>query len=160
MAKLAIHGGTKVRTTNFPAYTPIGAEEFDNVRDVFDSHIFSRFLGCWHDDFFGGPQVQALEKEWAEFFNVKHAIAVNSATSALYCAVGAVGTEPFEEIIVSPYTMSASATAPLIYNAIPVFADVEPEYFCLDIASIESKITARTRAIIVVDIFGQTYINR
>ena len=156
-SELAINGGEKVRKTKFPPYLPIGEEEFENVKEVFKSSTFSRFLGCWHEDFFGGEQVQALEKEWAEFFNVKHAISVNSATSALYCAVGAIGTEPFDEIIVSPYTMSASATAPLIYNAIPVFADVEPDCFCLDINDIEKKITDKTKAIIVVDIMGQPY---
>jgi len=157
MSKLALLGGEKIRKTKFPPYNPLGTEELKAVEEVFKDRIFSRFLGCWHEDFFGGPQIQALEKEWAEFFNVKHAIAVNSATSALYCAVGAIGTEPFNEIIVSPYTMSASAIAPLIYSAIPVFADVEPDYFCLDVNSIEEKITDRTRAIIVVDIFGQSY---
>jgi len=156
-SKLAISGGEKVRKTKFPPYLPIGEEELKKVEEVFKSGTFSRFLGCWHEDFFGGEQVQALEKEWAEFFNVKHAIAVNSATSALYCAVGAIGTEPFDEIIVSPYTMCASATAPLIYNAIPVFADVEADCFCLDIKSIEEKITDKTKAIIVVDIMGQPY---
>lgn len=155
--KLAINGGEKVRKTKFPPYLPIGKEDLGNVKEVFKSGTFSRFLGCWHEDFFGGEQVQALEKEWAEFFNVKHAISVNSATSALYCAVGAIGTEPFDEIIVSPYTMCASATSPLIYNAIPVFADVEPDCFCLDAKSIEEKITDKTKAIIVVDILGQPY---
>lgn len=155
--KLAILGGDKIRKTKFPPYLPIGEEEFTRVKDVFESGTFSRFLGCWHEDFFGGEQVQALEKEWAKFFNVEHAISVNSATSALYCAVGAIGTEPFDEIIVSPYTMCASATAPLIYNAIPVFADVEADYFCLDINDIEKKITDKTKAIIVVDIMGQVY---
>src|SRR5574344_134790 len=157
MAKLAINGGEKVRKEKFPPYLPIGKDELENAKKVFESSIFSRFLGCWHDDFYGGPQVQALEKEWAEFFGVKHAISVNSATSGLYCAVGAIGTEPFDEIIVSPYTMCASATAPLIYNAIPVFADVEKDCYCLDINSIEEKITDKTRAIIVVDILGQVY---
>ncbi|MDR2766225.1 MAG: DegT/DnrJ/EryC1/StrS family aminotransferase [Holosporaceae bacterium] len=157
MSKLAIFGGEKVRKTKFPPYLPIGEEELEEVTEVFRSHVFSRFLGCWHEDFFGGPQVRSLEEEWAKFFGVRHAVAVNSATSALYCAVGAIGTEPFDEIIVSPYTMSASATAPLIYNAIPVFADVEADCFCLDVASVEEKITDRTRAIIVVDIFGQPY---
>lgn len=157
MPKLAINGGPKVRNTKFPPYLPIGDEELQNVKKVFASGTFSRFLGTWHEDFYGGEQVRALEREWAEFFKVKHAIAVNSATSALYCAVGAIGTEPGDEIIVSPYTMCASATAPLIYGAIPVFADVEPDYFCLDVAGIEEKITDRTRAIIVVDIMGQVY---
>lgn len=157
MSKLAINGGEKVRTEKFPAYKPIGKEELEHSKQVFKDSIFSRFLGCWHEDFYGGPQVQALEKKWAEYFGVKHAISVNSATSALYCAVGAIKTEPFDEIIVSPYTMCASATAPLIYNAIPVFADVEPDCFCLDVKSIEEKITDKTRAIIVVDILGQPY---
>jgi dTDP-4-amino-4,6-dideoxygalactose transaminase len=155
--KLAIHGGEKVRKNKFPPYLPIGDEELENVKRVFEGGTFSRFLGCWHEDFFGGEQIQCLEKEWAAFFGVKHAIAVNSATSGLYSAVGAIGIEPFDEVIVSPYTMSASATAPLIYGGIPVFADVEPDCFCLDIRDVEKKITNKTRAIIVVDIFGQPY---
>jgi perosamine synthetase len=155
--KLAINGGPTVRSKLFPAYRVIGAEEKKAVNRVLDSGILSRYLGCWHDDFYGGPEVQALEREWAQYFGVKHALAVNSCTSGLYCAVGATSVEPGEEIIVSPYTMSASATAPLIYNAIPVFADIEEDYYCLDPQSVEDRITPRTRAIIVVDIFGLPY---
>lgn len=155
--KLAINGGEPVRKKPFPAYNTIGKEEKEAVNRVLDSGVLSKFLGCWHDDFYGGSEVQSLEKEWGQYFNVKHAISVNSCTSGLYAAVGAIGTEPGEEIIVSPYTMSASATAPLIYNAVPVFADIEEDFFCLDPASIEERITDRTRAIIVVDLFGQPY---
>jgi len=155
--KLAVNGGSPVRTKLFPPYSVIGEEEKKEVNRVLDSGILSRYLGCWHDDFYGGPEVQALEKEWGKKFRAKHAIAVNSCTSGLYCAVGATGVEPGEEIIVSPYTMAASGTAPLIYNAIPVFADIEEDYYCLNPKSIEKKITHRTRAIIVVDIFGLPY---
>jgi len=157
MTTLAINGGNPVRTKPFPAYITVGEEEKKAVCDVIDSGCLSKYLGTWHEQFNGGVQVQALEEEWADYFNVKHAIAVNSATSGLYCAVGASGVEPEEEIIVSPYTMSASATAPLIYNAIPVFADIESDYYCLDPEDIERKVTNNTRAIIVVDIFGQPY---
>lgn len=157
MSKLAINGGEKIRNELFPAYCIIGKEEEEAVQEVLRSGILSRYLGCWSKDFYGGPQVQALEKDWAQYFGVRHAISVNSATSALYCAVGATGVAPGEEIIVSPYTMCASATAPLVYNSIPVFADIEEEYFCLDPESVESKITEKTKAIIVVDIFGQSY---
>jgi perosamine synthetase len=157
MSELALLGGTKVRSTKFPAYKTIGKEEKKAVARVFKSGIFSRFLGCWHEDFYGGPEVRAFEREWAEFFNIKHAIAVNSATSGLYCAVGAVGVGPGDEVIVSPYTMTASSIAPLIFNAIPVFADIEEDYFCLSPESVESKITERTKAIIAVDLFGQPY---
>lgn len=157
MAKLAINGGEKVRNALFPPYKVIGIEEEKAAVEVIRSGILSKYLGCWEEDFYGGPQVKALESEWAKYFGVKHAIAVNSATSALYCAAGAIGLEPGDEVIVSPYTMSASATAPLIYNAIPVFADIERDYFCLDAKSIEEHITERTKAIIVVNIFGQPY---
>ena len=78
---------------------------------VLDSGVLSRFLGVWHPDFFGGPSVQALEREWAAIAGTKHGVSVNSCTSGLYAAVGAVGAGPGDEVIVSPYTMIASATA-------------------------------------------------
>ncbi len=157
MSKLALFGGPKVRTELFPAYRTIGREEEVAVVDVLRSGVLSKFVGGWHPDFYGGPQVKALEEEWAKHFGVKHAITVNSATSGLYCAVGAIGAGPGDEIIVSPYTMSASATAPLIFTSVPVFADIEEDYLCLSAESIEERITEATRAIIVVDIFGQPY---
>lgn len=157
MSKLAFLGGEKLRSTPFPPYNTIGVEEEEAVLRVLRSGKLSTFLGTWHTDFYGGPEVRALEEEWAGYFGVKHAISVNSATSGLYAAVGACGISPGDEIIVSAYTMSASATAALVYGAIPVFADIEEEYYCLDPRSIESKITPRTKAIIVVDIFGQPY---
>jgi len=159
MKKLAINGGTPVRPKEdiFPGYNPIGVEEKEAVLRVLDSGVLSKYLGCWDPDFYGGTEVQALEAEWAKHFGVKHAIAMNSATSGLIAAVGALGIEPGDEIIVSPYSMVISASAPLFYGAIPVFADVEPEYFCLDPESVRKKITPRTKAIIVVDIFGQPY---
>jgi dTDP-4-amino-4,6-dideoxygalactose transaminase len=155
--KLAVHGGTPVRTKPFPAYVTAGEEEKKAVCAVIDSGCLSKYLGCWHEQFMGGVQVRALEEEWAAHFGARHAIAVNSCTSGLYCAVGAAGVEPGDEVIVSPYTMSASATAPLVYGGIPVFADIEEDCFCLDPASIEARITSRTKAIVVVDIFGQPY---
>jgi dTDP-4-amino-4,6-dideoxygalactose transaminase len=157
MKKLAINGGPKIRSTKFPSCNVIGKDEAEVVEGVMKTGVLSRFLGAWHEDFYGGPEVRALEDEWAKFYDVKYAVAVNSATSGLYCAVGALGIGPGDEVIVSPYTMSASSIAPLIYNAIPVFADIEEDYFCLSPESIEKKITPRTRAIIVVDIFGQSY---
>ncbi len=155
--KLAIHGGSSIRNRPFPAYITVGEEEKQALAEVIDTGCLSGYIGAWHEQFMGGDQVQKLEREWAEHFGSKHAIVVNSCTSGLYCAVGATGIEPGEEIIVPPYTMSATATAPLIYNAIPVFADIEEEYYCIDPISIEQKITSKTRAIIVVDLFGQPY---
>ena len=82
------------------------------------------------------------------------AAAALAAEDGLYAAVGAAGVGPGDEVIVSPYTMSASATAALIYGGIPVFADIDPEIFCISPESIEKCITPSTKAIIVVDIFG------
>lgn len=155
--KLAINGADKYRTNPFPAYNTIGTEEEAAALRVLRSGKLSTYLGTWHDDFYGGPEVRSLEREWGEYFGVKHAISVNSATSGLYAAVGACSISPGDEVIVSAYTMSASATAALVYGAIPIFADIEEEYYCLDVKSIESKITPKTKAIIVVDIFGQPY---
>ncbi|PKL70351.1 MAG: DegT/DnrJ/EryC1/StrS family aminotransferase [Methanomicrobiales archaeon HGW-Methanomicrobiales-1] len=154
MTELAIFGGRPVRKKPFPPYISTGEEEKQAVIEVMDSKVLSKFLGEWSPDFYGGPRVQKLEKEWADYFQVKYAVSVNSATSGLYAAVGASGIGPGDEVIVSPYTMSASATAALVYGAIPVFADIDPDIFCITPESIRERITPRTRAIIVVDIFG------
>jgi dTDP-4-amino-4,6-dideoxygalactose transaminase len=116
--------------------------------------VLSKFLGTWHPDFYGGPQVLAAERAWAEYVGATHAVAVNSATSGLLAAVGAAGIGPGDEVIVSPYTMSATATVILLYGGIPVFADIDPQIFCLDPASVRSRITPRTKALMVVHLFG------
>jgi len=154
-AKLAINGGTPARRKPFPAYNTIGDEEKRAVAEVLDTGVLSKFLGTWSEEFFGGPRVQKLERDWENLFGVKHAVSVNSATSGLIAAVGAAGIGPGDEVIVSPYTMSASATCVLFYGAVPVFADIEPETFCISAESIEPHISSRTKAIIVVDLFGQ-----
>jgi len=157
MEKLAIKGGLPVRKNKFPGYNTIGRQEIEAVERVMRSGVLSKYLGSWGDGFLGGREVQAFEKEWAEYFKVRHAIAVNSNTSGLYIAMGAVGVGPGDEVIVSPWTMTASAVAPIIFNAIPVFADVEPDYFCLSPESVEERISEYTKAILAVDIFGLAY---
>ncbi len=154
MTPLAIAGGTPVRRTPFPECNTIGHEERRAVLEVLDSGVLSQFVGVWGPDFFGGPKVRTLEAAWSEYFGSRHAVSMNSATSGLYAAIGAAGIGPGDEVIVSPYTMSASATAALVYGAIPVFADIDDETFCLDPESVRSRITDRTRAVIAVDLFG------
>jgi len=152
--QLAIFGGPKTITQRFPTYRSYGAEEVQAAKSVVESGVISKFLGEWDPDFFGGPKVQEFERNWERAFNVKHAAVVNSNTSGLMAALGAAGIEPGDEVIVSPWTMSATATAILVWNAIPVFADIEPETFNLDPVSIKKNITPRTKAIVVTDIFG------
>ena len=153
---LAILGGTKTIKKPIDRYNSIGIEEIEAAKSVVESGVLSKFLGCWDDDFYGGTKVQQFERECEAYFNVKHAITVNSWTSGLVAAVGAIGIEPGDEIIVTPWTMCASATAILHWNAIPIFADIESETFCLDLASVEDNITSKTKAIMSVDIFGHS----
>lgn len=153
--RLALLGGAMTIPSRFKRYNSIGREEVQAAKQVIDSGVLSQFLGAWHEDFYGGPKVREFERDCESFFRVKHAVTVNSATSGLIAAVGAIGIEPGDEIIVSPWTMSASATAILHWNAIPVFADIDPETFCLDPRSVEANITPQTKAIVAVDIFGQ-----
>ncbi|TGM82646.1 DegT/DnrJ/EryC1/StrS family aminotransferase [Leptospira levettii] len=153
---LALLGGSKVINFELNRYNSLGPEEVEAAKKVVESGNLSQFLGCWDPDFYGGPKVQEFEKNCREYFKVKHAITVNSWTSGLIAAIGAIGIEPGDEIIVSPWTMSASATAILHWNAIPVFADIEPNTFCIDPISIEKNISPYTKAIMVVDIFGQS----
>jgi dTDP-4-amino-4,6-dideoxygalactose transaminase len=155
--KLALLGGTPIRAKPFPAYVTVGEEEKEATCRVIDSGVLSRYLGAWHEQFMGGPEVRALESEWAAHYGVKHAVAVNSASSGLICALGAAGVGPGDEVVVTPWSMSISATAPLFYGGIPVFADVEKDCFCLDADDVERKITPKTKAVIVVDLFGQPY---
>lgn len=163
----------------------IGQAEKDAVMRVMERGILSGYQGNWSDNFYGGTEIQALEREWQEYFGVKHAITCNSATSGLWLACSAIGLnhnfnkvqqmtyykmDPCkfpesimlaeyhpDEVIVTPYSMTCSASIPLHFGAKPVFADIEKDYYCLDPKSVERAITERTRAIIVVDLFGQPY---
>jgi dTDP-4-amino-4,6-dideoxygalactose transaminase len=132
-----------------------GIEELQAVERVMNSGNLSGFQGNFSDQFYGGDEVKALEKEWSEYFGVKHSISCNSATSGLWASCAAIGLKSGDEVLVSPYTMTCSASVPLLFGAKPVFVDIEPDYFCVDPAKMEALITERTKAIIAVDIFGQ-----
>lgn len=154
--KLALAGGDPVIAEPLPADVTIGKAEADAAMRAFDRGSLSAFFGSWGPEFLGGDEVKAFEQEWAAKFNVPHVVSVNSATSGLIAAMGAIGLSPGDEVIVPPYTMSATAMAPLFYGGIPVFADIEPETFCLDPESVAAAITDKTKAIIVVNLFGHT----
>lgn len=153
---LALLGGPKAVKHSFKRYNPIGTEELQAAKEVIESGVLSQFIGAWTEDFYGGPKVREFERLAEDYFGVKHAVTVNSWTSGLVAAVGAIGIEPGDEVIVTPWTMSASATAILHWNGIPVFADIDSETYNLDPKSVEKNITPYTKAIMVVDIFGQS----
>tara|TARA_B100000963_G_scaffold169373_1_gene147292 strand:+ start:31418 stop:32731 length:1314 start_codon:yes stop_codon:yes gene_type:complete len=154
MSKLAIFGGKPVRSKLFSAYNTIGEEEIKSVEKVMRSGVLSQFIGAWHKDFYGGPMVQKFEKEWSKKAKAKFSISVNTNTSGLITACGAVGISAGDEVIVTPWSICASATCPIFWGGIPVFADIHPRTFCIDPSDIEKKITPRTKAIIVVHIMG------
>src|SRR5215475_3106136 len=102
LEKLALFGGSPTIAETFPRYNSIGEEEVEAVTAVLRTGVLSRYLGCWDPDFYGGEQVQAFEREWASHFGSRHAVAMNSATSGLISALGAIRIEPGDEVIVSP----------------------------------------------------------
>jgi perosamine synthetase len=154
MSKLAILGGTPIRTNNFPNRVSMGSEEKSAALRVLDSDVLSGFVGAAGKFFNGGKEVVDFENLWAQSYGFKNAISVNSWTTGLQVAIGAVGIEPGDEVICPAYTMSASATAALFYGGIPIFADVDRDRYTLDPVSVERCITPRTKAIIVVHLFG------
>jgi len=154
MNKLAIFGGPMSITKTLKPYKSIGKEEVKAASAVIETGVLSDYLGAWSPKFYGGDKVKEFEKDCEIFFEVKHAITVNSWTSGLTAAVGAIGISPGDEVIVTPWTMCATATAILHWNAIPVFADIDPITFNLDPQSVKKNITKHTKAIIAVDIFG------
>ena len=156
MNKPVILGGIPAITSKMTPYITIGAEEEAAVSAVMKSGKLSGFIGADCPGFYGGEMVQTLEKEWAEYFGIKYAISMNSATSCLYAAIAAVGIEPGDEIIVTPTTMTATVTGIILFNAVPVFIDICPRTYCIDPKQLENLISSRTKAIIGVDIYGYT----
>jgi len=154
MTELAILGGTPVIGADLPRYRSMGQAERDAVVEVMESDCLSGFYGSPGPEFMGGPKVRAFEGAWCRRFGVGHALSVNSATSGLIAAMGAIGIAPGDEVIMPPWTMSATAMAPLIYGGLPVFADVEDETFCLDPEAVRDEITPKTKAILAVNLFG------
>jgi len=140
----------------FKEFNSYGKEEIKAAHKVVETGILSGFIANKSEEFYGGKYVLKLENAFRKYFKVKHAISVNSWTSGLVCAVGALKINPGDEIIVSPWTMSASATAIIAWGGIPIFSQIDEKTYCLDPNFIEEKITKKTKAILVVDIFGQS----
>ena len=142
-----MHAVIKTRPVPFldlsTQYKQLEAEWLDAIRET----------GA-RGSFILGPHTQAFEKEFADYVGVKHAIAVANGTDSLFLALRALGIGKGDEVITTPFTFFASAETIDMVGATPVFADILPDGFCLDPASVRAKITARTRAIVPVHIFG------
>jgi perosamine synthetase len=103
-----------------------------------------------------GPKVPEFERAFAEHTGMRFAAAVNSGTSALQLCVQAMGIGPGDEVITTPFSFVASSNCILSAGARPVFADIKPDTWNIDPAAVAAAITSRTRAILPVDVFGQT----
>lgn len=127
-----------------PAKPLIGDEEREAVDRVMRSGMIAQ-----------GPEVAAFESEFAEHFGLGRAcVAVNSGTSGLHLGLLSAGIKAGDEVIVPSFTFAATANSVALTGATPVFADIDPESFCLDPASVEASITDRTAAIMPVHLYG------
>ena len=154
--KLSLFGGNPVIGKPLQRYSTIDTGDFDAVSSVINSGALSQFIGAAGEYFLGGTEVRKFEMAFSKMFNVDYSISVNSWTSGLWAAIGALELEPGSEVITSPWTMAATATTILHWNLVPVFADIDSKTFNLDPKDVESKVTNRTRAIVSPDIFGQS----
>ena len=125
------------------------------------AEIADEVLPVWRQQFatagfIGGPEVDAFEREYAEYIGVKHVLGVSNGTDALELAYRAAGVQAGDEVIMPANTFIATAEAASRIGAVPVFVDVDDEYLLMDPDAVEAAITPRTRAIVPVHLFGQT----
>ena len=125
------------------------AEIVDEVLPVWRAQLESA-------SFIGGAEVEAFEREFADYIGATHVVGVSNGTDALELAYRAVGIAPGDEVLVPANTFIATAEALSRIGAVPVFVDVDDEYLLMDADAVEAAITARTRAIVPVHLFGQT----
>lgn len=125
-------------------YAPLKEEILEGISKVLDSMYL-----------FLGENVQALEKEFAAFCGVNHGIGVSDGTTALHLILRAMDIGPGDEVITVSHTFIATAEAILLAGATPVFVDIDPKTFLMDLDLVEDKITPRTKAILPVHLYGQ-----
>ena len=146
MQRLAIQGGTPAVPAGTHVRWPVlGEDERRAVLGVLDRGVLSGQLA---------PEVRGLEREFAAFVGSRYCLATNSGTSALHLALIGAGIEAGDEVLVPAFTFVATAMAVLHQGAVPVFVDVEPQFFGMDPAKVEEAIGPRTRAIVPVHLHG------
>jgi dTDP-4-amino-4,6-dideoxygalactose transaminase len=144
--KLAIHGGTPVRSEPVPQRKPFSEAELKEVTEALQS-----------DNLFyaGGSKVYNFLDKYRATYGVENVVPSSSGTAALHVALGALNLNPGDEVIVPPVTDMGSIAPIVLCGAVPVFVDIELETFNLDPEEVKKKITDRTRAIMVVHVWGR-----
>ncbi|MGI5817365.1 MAG: DegT/DnrJ/EryC1/StrS family aminotransferase [Armatimonadota bacterium] len=145
-SRLALDGGRQAVSDWFDVQPEMGSREAGALKRVITSRCLNR--SC-------GPETSALEAEFARAYGVESAVASTSGTSAIHVAIGALNLEPCSEIITSPITDLGSVIPILLANCVPIFADVDPATGNMTAETIAEKITPRTRAVVLVHLFGR-----
>ncbi|MCU0408184.1 MAG: DegT/DnrJ/EryC1/StrS family aminotransferase [Bacteroidales bacterium] len=143
--KLAVTGGTKVHTGGWPTWPVWDQSAESRLTEMFRSGRW--WLGR-------GEHVAEFEKQYAALMGAKRCLATASGTTALITAMGVLGVDAGDEVLVSPYTFIATYNAIFFHKALPVFVDTDPETFLIDPSKIEARITDRSVAILPVHIYG------
>lgn len=125
--------------------------QYESIRDEIDRAIDGVLA---RGTFILGPEVSAFEEDVAAYLGVRHAVGVASGTDALLLTLRAYGIGPDDEVIVPAFTFFSTAEVVSQLGAIPVFVDIDPRTYCLDVGEVERRITPKTRAIIPVHLYG------
>jgi dTDP-4-amino-4,6-dideoxygalactose transaminase len=126
--------------------------EYTLLKDEIEPAMLAALAAC---QYIGGPNVKAFEAEAAAYAGVKHAIGCASGTDALLIALRAIDLKPGDEVITTPFTFVATASTIVMCGATPVFVDVDPHTFNVDLDQVAAAITPKTKAIVPVHLFGQ-----
>ncbi|WP_135553564.1 DegT/DnrJ/EryC1/StrS family aminotransferase [Paenibacillus cymbidii] len=143
--KLALLGGEPVKTTPYGTGKRFGEEELKELAEALEQNTL-----FYHS----GNKVKRFLREFNELYGAPYSVATSSGTAAIHVALGAAGVTVGDEVITSPITDQGTIIGILFQNAIPVFADLEPDTYNMDPRSIEARITERTKAIVVVHLAG------
>lgn len=127
-------------------------QQYENLRAELEPAVLAALNSCAH---VMGPKVHEFEEAMQDFLEVKHAMGCANGTDALQIALMAIGIKPGDEVITTPFTFIATAEMIHILGAKPVFVDIDPNTYNIDPEKIEEKITDKTKAILVVHLYGQ-----
>lgn len=152
MSKLALRGGNKVRKENFPQYPLVSKEMEETILEVLRSKKWGREGNVGSAS---NSHISLMENEICKLFCIKYALGVSNCTGALEIALRSAGVRGGDEVLVTPYSYIASATCILQLGAVPVFADIDEKTWNINLDILEKRITAKTKAIVVVHFAGQ-----